>query len=113
MKKLEIIIRPEKLDVLKKILLKNNYVGMTVFAVMGCGHQKGVIKEFSGIGLPDINLLPKIYIMTVVREGDVENILADIHEGLSTGEVGDGKVFVSEIVDVMRIRTGDKGEKTL
>ena len=113
MKKLEIITRPEKLDAIKKILAKHEYIGMTVTAVMGCGHQKGVIKQFEGMHFDDINLLPKVNVMTVVLDEDVEDILTDIREHISTGSVGDGKVFVSEVCDVMRIRTGERGEKTL
>lgn len=112
MKKLEIIIRPEKLDALKKVLTKNEYMGMTVTAVMGCGHQKGLSKEFTGMAL-DMNLLPKVQVMTVVWDEDMEEVLADIREAVSTGEVGDGKVFISDVTDVMRIRTGERGEKTL
>lgn len=112
MKKLEIIARSEKLVDIKKLLAKHDYIGLTVTAVMGCGHQKGVIKEFEGLKL-DINLLPKIEVMTVVLDEDVEEILADLHENISTGAVGDGKVFISDVSDVMRIRTGERGEKTL
>lgn len=112
MKKLEIITRPEKLNALKKILARNDYMGITVTAVMGCGHQKGVIKEFEGMEM-DLNLLPKIHVMTVVWDEDMEAILSEIHETLSTGNVGDGKVFISDMQDVMRIRTGERGEKTL
>jgi nitrogen regulatory protein P-II 1 len=113
MKKLEIITRPEKLEGLKKILAKHEYIGMTVTAVMGCGHQKGIIKQFEGMRFDDINLLPKVNVMTVVLDEDLEDILTEIHEHISTGNVGDGKVFVSEVSDVMRIRTGERGEKTL
>ena len=112
MKKLEIILRPEKLVDVKKILAKHDYIGLTVTPVMGCGHQKGFIKEFEGLRL-DINLLPKIQVMTVVLDEDVEEILQDIHENIATGNVGDGKVFISDVSDVMRIRTGERGEKTL
>ena len=113
MKKLEIITRPEKLEGIKKILAKHEYIGMTVAAVMGCGHQKGIIKQFEGMHFDDLNLLPKVNIMTVVLDEDIEDILTDIHANISTGNVGDGKVFVSEVCDVMRIRTGERGEKTL
>ena len=110
--KLEIITRPEKLVDVKKILAKHDYIGLTVTAVMGCGHQKGVIKEFEGLKL-DINLLPKVQVMSVILDEDVEEILTDLHETISTGNVGDGKVFISEVRDVMRIRTGERGEKIL
>ena len=112
MKKIEIITRTEKLNDIKKVLAKNEYIGMTVTAVMGCGHQKGVIPEFKGMDF-EINLLPKVQIMTVVLDEDVEEILRDIKETLSTGTVGDGKVFISDISDVMRIRTGERGESIL
>lgn len=112
MKKIEIITRTEKLKDVKKILAKNEYIGMTVTAVMGCGHQKGIIPEFKGMDF-EINLLPKVQIMTVVLDEDVEEILTDIHEIISTDTVGDGKVFISNIDDVMRIRTGERGEKIL
>ncbi|MBP1736801.1 MAG: Nitrogen regulatory protein [Oscillospiraceae bacterium] len=112
MKKLEIITRPEKLDIVKRILAKNEYSGMTVTAAMGCGHQKGVLKEFEQLNL-DINLLPKIQIMTVVMDEDAEDIIQELQQQLSTGAVGDGKIFVSDVMDVIRIRTGERGEKTL
>ena len=113
MKKIEIIIRPEKLDTLKKILAKNDYGGLTVMSAMGCGHQKGFDKpEFQELGL-EANLLPKLYVMTVVWDEDLEEIITEIVEKLSTGNVGDGKFFISDIEDVVRIRTGERGEKTL
>lgn len=112
MKRLEIIIRPEKLDTVKKILAKNDYSGMTVTAAMGCGHQKGKIPEFEKLHL-EINLLPKVHIMTVVWDEDAEDIIRELQEQVSTGNVGDGKIFISTIDDVVRIRTGERGEKTL
>lgn len=113
MKKLEIIIRPEKLNDLKKILARNEYSGLTVMAAMGCGHQKGFhLKEFENLGL-EPNLLPKLYVMTVIWDEDLEHILAEIQETLATGNVGDGKIFISQMDDVMRIRTGERGEKIL
>lgn len=112
MKKIEIITRPEKLETVKKILAKNEYSGMTVTAAMGCGHQKGMPKEFEALNL-EINLVPKIHIMTVVQETDAEDIICELQQQLATGNVGDGKIFVSEVTDVIRIRTGERGDKTL
>ncbi len=113
MKKIEVIIRPEKLEILKKILAKNDYSGLTVMSAMGCGHQKGFGSgEFQKLNL-EMNLLPKLYVMTVVWDEDLEGILTEIVEKLSTGNVGDGKVFVSQMEDVVRIRTGERGEKIL
>lgn len=110
--KLEIITRPEKLVEVKRILAKHDYIGLTVTAVMGCGHQKGFTKEFEGLNL-EVNLLPKVQVMTVVLDEDVEEILTELRENVSTGKVGDGKVFLSDVRDVMRLRTGERGEKTL
>ena len=113
MKKIEVIIRPEKLEALKKILTKNEYSGMTVLSAMGCGHQEGFDNpEFEKLGL-EVNLLPKLYVMTVVWDEDLEDILSEIVDTLSTGNVGDGKVFISDIDDVMRIRTGERGKQVL
>lgn len=113
MKKIEVIIRPEKLDDLKKILSKNEYSGLTVMSAMGCGHQKGFKNpEFEKLGL-SINLIPKLYVMTIVWDEDLESILSQMVENLSTGNVGDGKVFISDVEDVMRIRTGERGKDIL
>lgn len=112
MKKIEIITRPENLDKVKKILAKNEYSGLSVSAIMGCGHQKGSMDEFALLN-GNVNLLPKINIMSVVWDEDLEDILAEVQEALTTHTVGDGKIFVSTIDDVIRIRNGERGEKTL
>lgn len=110
MKKLEIIINTEKLDDLRKILAKHEYAGMTTTAVMGCGHQKGYLEQWEGV---ELNLMPKLHVMTVVWDEDVEEIITDICSELSTGQVGDGKIFISDVQDVVRIRTGERGEQIL
>jgi nitrogen regulatory protein P-II 1 len=115
MKKLEIILRPEKLEDLKCIL--NDYAigGITVSSVMGCGKQKGEVDggEFKGLKITGMNLLPKIQAVAVVDDDVAGDILNTVHEKISSGRVGDGKVFVSQIEDVMRIRTGERGKKAL
>lgn len=112
MKKVEIITRPDKLEGLKELLTAHNCHGMTVSTVMGCGKQRGYVAEMN---LPDltINLLPKIFVMTVLEDEELENVLTDIYQILGTGTVGDGKVFVYDVIDVMRIRTGERGQKAL
>lgn len=112
MKKLEIITRPDKLDDLKDLLTKHNCQGMTVYSVMGCGKQKGYISEMN---LPEltVNLLPKIFVMTVISDDELEKVLLDVTEMMGSGTAGDGKVFVYDVYDVMRIRTGERGEKAL
>ena len=112
MKRLDIIIRPEKLEKLKEILGKKDYSGMTVLTAMGCGYQEGFIPEFEEMNF-EINLLPKVVVMVVVWEEDVEDLLGAIHEELASGQVGDGRVFISPVDDVMRIRTGERGAETL
>ena len=113
MKKIEVIIRPVYLEALNKILTKYEFSCMTVLSAIVCGHQEGFDNpEFEKLGL-EVNLLPKLYVMTVVWDEDLEDILSEIVDTLSTGNVGDGKVFISDIDDVMRIRTGERGRQVL
>ena len=81
-------------------------------SAMGCGHQKGNSEEFEKLGI-EINLLPRLYVMTVVWDEDLDEILAEIIAKLSTGTVGDGKIFISNVEDVVRIRTGEHGKNVL
>jgi nitrogen regulatory protein P-II 1 len=113
MKKLEIIIRPDRLEDLKQIL--NGYAvgGMTVFSVMGCGNQKGDISELKGMKLVSMNLIPKIQANVVVEDDVVDDILNLVTEKLASGRVGDGKVFVYPVEEAMRIRTGERGTKAI
>jgi nitrogen regulatory protein P-II 1 len=113
-KKLEIITRPDSLEKLK--ILLNSYAvgGITVTSVMGCGIQKGDITgELQGLKIPGMNLIPKIQATIVVEDNAADEILNVLHEQLSTGKVGDGKVFVSRVDDAMRIRTGERGVKAI
>lgn len=112
MKKLEIITRPDKLEILKEILDARGCTGMTIMSVMGCGKQRGSTSELKGMKL-NINLLPKIQVTAVVADESVENVLIDIRERIATGHVGDGKVFISTIDDAMRIRTGERGNRAI
>jgi len=108
MKKLEIIIRPDRLEELKTILNSFNAGGMTVLSVMGCGNQKGNVDAFKGMRV-NMNLIPKIMAIVVVEDDVVNDVLITIHEKLASGKVGDGKVLVYDVVDAMRIRTGERG----
>ena len=106
MKEIILIIRPEKLEVLKSILDEKNCGGMTISTVMGCGTQKGTVEgvnEIKGFKTT-INLLPKVR---------VEEIILDVREKVATGHVGDGKIFIRNIEEAIRIRTGERGEKAL
>ncbi len=112
MKKIEIITRQEKLNGLKELLVVHNCQGMTVSSVMGCGRQKGYIPEMNIVG-SDINLLPKVMVFTVVEDDEIDNLLADIANAIGTGKAGDGKVFVYDVQEAMRIRTNERGNKAL
>ena len=112
MKKLEIITRPEKLENIKELMNEKGIYGMTVSMVSGCGLQKGRKEVYRGTEIT-INLLPKIKIETVVNDDIVEGLIDGIIEVTQTGEVGDGKIFVSNIEEAVKIRTGEKGSSAI
>jgi nitrogen regulatory protein P-II 1 len=112
MKKIETIIRPEMLETIKEALNRINIRGLTIMPVMGCGNQLGWNEVVRGSDTV-LTTLPKIKISTVVADENLETIIATILECAHTGEVGDGKIFVSDISDCIRIRTGERGEKAL
>ncbi len=116
MKELVMIIRPEKLEAIKKILDEINCGGMTISTVMGCGTQKGVaeqgVNEIKGLKTT-INLLPKIRVEVVVDDRNVEELILKVREICATNHVGDGKIFVRNIEEAIRIRTGERGNKAL
>ena len=113
MKKLEIIVRPENLEDIKTILDKNSCGGMTLLTAMGCGKQKGEKGALLKGVKVNINLLPKIQVNVVIEDEDLENFLREIKETISTGKAGDVKVFVYDVYDAMRIRTGERGTKAI
>ena len=113
MKKIEAIIRPEKLPVVKAALEETGYPGMTITEVRGHGVQKGITQQWRGREFI-VEFLPKVKVEVVVSsDEDVESILKVIQENAATGEIGDGKVFVSEISDAMRVRTGERGASVI
>jgi nitrogen regulatory protein P-II 1 len=108
MKRIDVVTRPEKLVGVKEIFAAHNCQGMTVLSVMGCGRQHGYLPEMNFTG-DDINLLPKILIFAVVEDDAVDELLADIATAIGTGTNGDGKVFITDVLDAMRIRTSERG----
>ncbi len=116
MKEINMIIRPEKLEDVKGILDEINCGGMTITTAMGCGAQKGmssdVINQIKGMKTT-INLLPKITVVVVVEDKDVEPIIMKVREKLATDHVGDGKIFIKPVEEAIRIRTGERGDKAL
>ncbi len=112
MKKLEIIIRPEKLENLKELMNESGHYGMTVSMVSGCGLQKGRKEIYRGAEY-SINLLPKVKAEIVLPDEIVDEMTDKIIKAVETGQVGDGKIFIYNIENAVRIRTGDKGEKAI
>jgi nitrogen regulatory protein P-II 1 len=112
MKKIEAIIKPFKLDEVKDALNAIGIQGMTVTEVKGFGRQKGHVELYRGAEY-DISFIPKVKIEAVVPEAMLEKAVATILEKARTGKIGDGKIFVSALEDVIRIRTGEKGEEAI
>ncbi len=109
MKKIEAVIRPERLDDVKAALETAGYPGLMLTRIEGHGKQKGVLQQFRGRQYK-VELLPKYKIEVVCADGECAKLIEAIVTAGRTGEVGDGKIFVSEITDVVRIRTGESGE---
>ena len=112
MKKIEAIIRPEKLDDVRRALESAGYPGITITEVEGHGKQKGVTQQWRG-EVYKVDLLSKTKIEIVVSDKDMEKMISTIQKTAGTGNVGDGKIFVSSVEDVVRIRTSERGEKAL
>ena len=112
MKKIEAIIRPFKLEDVKIALVNSGIVGMTVSEVRGFGRQKGQVERYRGSEFT-VEFLQKLKVEVVVDNEKVSSVIAAIAEAAKTGEIGDGKIFISSIDSVVRIRTGDKDEQAL
>lgn len=108
MKKVEAYIRPDKLDDVKDALKAIDLNGISVYQIMGCGTQMGWTEIVRGSEV-DYNFLPKIKIEVVVVDFQVEAVIETIIGAARTGEVGDGKIFISDVRDAVRIRTGERG----
>ena len=112
MKKIEAIIQPFKLDEVKDALIKIGVEGMTVSEVRGHGRQKGHTEVYRGHEYK-IDLLPKVKLEMVIRDGLVTQVIDTLNTAARTGKIGDGKIFLSTIDEVIRIRNGDRGESAL
>lgn len=112
MKKLEIIIKPEKLEDLKGILESCKANGIMISNIMGYGNQKGYKQMYRGTEYT-VNLLPKVKVETVVAEAAAEEIVDRVVREITTGNYGDGKIFIYDVQDAVRIRTGERGEGAL
>jgi nitrogen regulatory protein P-II 1 len=112
MRKIEAIIRPERLQEVQDALDELGVSGLTVSDVVGCGRQKGYTEQYRG-SRANISLLPKIKVESVVPQTVVDAAVEAIVSAARTGEIGDGRVFVYEIEQAVRIRTGESGEDTV
>jgi len=112
MKKIEAVIKPFKLDEVKEAISELGNFGMTISEVKGFGRQKGHTELYRGAEYV-IDFLPKIKVEIVVDDDMVEKVIEVISTAARTGKVGDGKIFVIPVEDVVRIRTGERGEEAL
>ena len=112
MKRVSAITRPEKLEPLKEALFTANVSGMTITQVMGCGNQHGWSEYYRGTEVL-LNMIPKVKFELIVADDDVDRLVDIICETACTGEVGDGKIFISPIEEVVRIRTREHGESAV
>jgi nitrogen regulatory protein P-II 1 len=108
-KKIEAFIRPEKLADIREILSTLKINGLSISQIMGAGNQKGW-KEYVRGAEVEYNFLPKLKLEIVVLDGQVEEIIEKICEKAYTGEVGDGKIFITDVLDAVRIRTRERGD---
>ena len=106
MKKIEAIIRPERLEQVKKALEESGFVAMTISEVLGRGEQKGIKLQYRG-GTMEVDLLPKLKLEMFIRDGDVDKAMLIICDSARTGKFGDGRIFVSPVEKSGRVRTGE------
>lgn len=112
MKKIEAIIRPEKFDDVRRALEKVEYSGLMVSEIEGHGKQKGVVQQWRGEQYK-VDLLPKIKMEIICNDSELTKLTKAITQSAKTGEVGDGKIFVYNIENVIKIRTGEEGETAI
>jgi len=112
MKKIEAVIKPFKLEDIKDALAEIGITGITVIDVKGYGRQKGHSELYRGAEYV-VDFLPKMKMEMIVEDKDVEQVTATIVESAKTGKIGDGKIFVSNIENIVRIRTGETGSEAI
>jgi len=110
MKMITAVIKHFKLDDVRKALTDKGVQGMTLVEVKGFGRQKGHMEVYRGVEY-EVNFLPKVKLEVAVEDEQAEDIVSTIAEAAKTGEIGDGKIFIYNLEDVMRIRTGERGKE--
>ena len=112
MKKIMAILRPERVDDVRRALERVGYSGLMISEIQGHGKQKGVVQQWRGEKYK-VELVPKVRLEVVVKDSELAVIKKTIVENARTGEIGDGKIFISSVDEVIRIRTGEEGEVAL
>ena len=112
MKKIEAIIRPQRLPFVREALEEMGYGGITVSEVKGHGNQRGITEQWRGRQYK-VEYLSKVWILLVVHDANVEKVIDTICDSARTGEIGDGKIFISEVIDVVRVRTKERGDAAI
>jgi nitrogen regulatory protein P-II 1 len=113
MNKVEAIIRPERLEIVKEALAQAGFIGLNIVNVTGRGVQKGIVHTGRGGEEYRVDMLPKSKIELVVADATTDKVVALICEAARTGSIGDGKIFVIPVADAVRVRTGERGEAAL
>ena len=112
MKKIEAIVRSEKLGEVKSALERAGVIGMNMVEVQGRGRQKGLVRMWRGVA-QGVDMLPKMKVEVVVNNEDVEKVIQAIVKAAWTGNIGDGKIFVLPVEEVIRVRTGERGKNAI
>ncbi|NET36611.1 MAG: P-II family nitrogen regulator [Cyanothece sp. SIO1E1] len=112
MKKVEAVIRASKLDHVKTALVDAGIIGMTVSDVRGYGRQKGQTETYRGTEYT-VEFLPKVKVEVIIEDSQVDRVVNKIAESARTGKIGDGKIFVTSVEQITRIRTGEKNQEAI
>ena len=113
MNKVEAIVRPERLEIVKEALSDAGFVGLNIVNVTGRGVQKGIVHAGRGGEEYRVDMLPKSKIELVVKDADTEKVIQTIVHAARTGAIGDGKIFVMPVSDAIRVRTGERGDAAI
>jgi len=110
--KIEAVIRPSRVDEVRLALEDIGVKGISVMEIKGAGRQKGYTQHYRGSEY-QVNLLPKVMVIVVVSDSEQERVLEVIEKAAATGEIGDGKIFVTPVIEAVRIRTGERGDSAV